>query len=322
MFPGHIYPSDFIYIDENGFEKAKYNKLAVKSGWIIIQYDKEQDKVSIYRCKKPNFYYKDSFRDPHSRELLTEFFDYTYVDIRISEKTRMYRNPPYIKDVVETILQELILNMPDYQVIDLSYHDQCVRCFTIKKFVKERSYYYKKLDTTINFTNPLCTGCYNHLIYSEKARLSEEYKNQQKEQAQKEREQQEIKRLLNQKAYYEKIKLNDINQMSGFEFEEFVASRILPNLNYSNIEITSKTFDYGVDIVATSSLGKKTAFQCKRTKKMVGFRAIQEIYTAKTLFNCSEAIVITNSTFSRNANTIGPRLQVTLWDKHNLLEVM
>ena len=56
----------------------------------------------------------------------------------------------------------------------------------------------------------------------------------------------------------------------------------------------------GVDLFINDKEGKKIAVQCKRQSvtNKVGNSAIQEIYTAKTLFGCDSAMVVTTSFFT------------------------
>ncbi|WP_191090849.1 restriction endonuclease [Niallia endozanthoxylica] len=300
----HINPDNYIDLDDQGNEKAKHNQNAVKSGWIVMRPSGKLNKTSIYICPKPSFYYRDSFADLLTRTLFTEFPD----------------ESGFYTEVISGIIQFLTNRMPHYQLINLTHKDQCARCFNIKKFVKERDYHYQQCDEYITFNEPLCTWCSNHLLTLEKKKILKAFKIKQKEEE--ERKQQEHQRLLLEKARLYHTPVHDLNQITGFEFEELVGQRILPKVGYTNIEITRKTSDYGVDIIATSSSGKRTAFQCKRHKAKVGMKAIQEIYTAMTIFDCTEAIVVTNSTFSDQAKSVAPKLQVELWDKHKLLEIL
>ena len=47
--------------------------------------------------------------------------------------------------------------------------------------------------------------------------------------------------------------------------------------------------------------GVKTDVQAKRHTKPVGIKAVQEVVAAKGMYRCTEAMVVTNSTFTQPA---------------------
>ena len=64
-----------------------------------------------------------------------------------------------------------------------------------------------------------------------------------------------------------------IKTYDGFQFECYLG-RLLTKLNFSNVEVTSKSDDQGID--ATGKLnGVYYGFQCKHYKNKVGNRAVQ-----------------------------------------------
>ena len=87
---------------------------------------------------------------------------------------------------------------------------------------------------------------------------------------------------------------------TGYEYEEYVAARLEID-GWTNITVTRKSGDYGVDIIATSPDGNKCAIQCKMFQGKVGFNAVKEVFMGKTIYGCSHAIVITTSTFTPQA---------------------
>jgi restriction system protein len=120
--------------------------------------------------------------------------------------------------------------------------------------------------------------------------------------------------------YYSKsVGMDKIDSMDGFEFEEYVGE-LLSNLDYQNVKVTQKTGDGGVDILAIDHVGNKVAVQCKRLNSKVGNSAIQEIYLGKKLHNCSRAIVITNSYFTKPSIEAALKSKVELWDRDRLIE--
>ncbi|MEH6954448.1 restriction endonuclease [Neobacillus drentensis] len=124
---------------------------------------------------------------------------------------------------------------------------------------------------------------------------------------------------LNQQT--EAFKMDDIDLMSGYEFEEYVAV-ILKKLGYSNVNVTQQSGDFGADIIAVNQEGVKVAVQCKRygKQKYVGILAIQEIFTAMEYYDCQQAMVITNSFFTKQADQTAQKVGVTLWNRNELAE--
>lgn len=112
-----------------------------------------------------------------------------------------------------------------------------------------------------------------------------------------------------------KERSRDIDSMTGVEFENYVKD--LLTVKGCFCETTPVSGDYGVDLIAHIS-GKKIAIQCKRYKDMVGFGAVQEVYTGKDIYGCQEAWVITNSTFSRQAKAASEKLKIKLLNVSNL----
>lgn len=89
------------------------------------------------------------------------------------------------------------------------------------------------------------------------------------------------------------------DDMTGFEYEEYCAD-LFRCFNWKT-EVTKKSGDFGVDVIAKKK-GITIVAQCKKyTKQKVGFDAVKEAFTAKALNNADFAIVITNSEFAKSA---------------------
>ncbi|MBA0046633.1 restriction endonuclease [Mycobacteroides sp. LB1] len=92
--------------------------------------------------------------------------------------------------------------------------------------------------------------------------------------------------------------LAEVDEMSGVDFETFVAARM-----YGagwHIETTPATGDYGVDLIATSRRDV-VAVQCKRYSKTVGVKAVQEVVAGAVHYGCPRTMVVSNQDFSRQA---------------------
>ena len=76
--------------------------------------------------------------------------------------------------------------------------------------------------------------------------------------------------------------------------------------------ITPKTGDYGADIICYDRCGTKYAVQCKYYSKPVGYRAVEEVLGAMHYYGCNSAMVVTNSTYTKQAVTAAKRVGVNL----------
>lgn len=116
-----------------------------------------------------------------------------------------------------------------------------------------------------------------------------------------------------QKSYNSKIinlyKSGYSESFSGLQFEEYCVSRLL--VNGWNAKVTKKTGDHGVDIIAYLN-GKSIGIQCKKYSAPVGNKAIQEVITGCKYYNIKIPIVVTNSTFTKQAILEGKKLHVFL----------
>ncbi|MCD8027098.1 MAG: restriction endonuclease [Erysipelotrichaceae bacterium] len=100
--------------------------------------------------------------------------------------------------------------------------------------------------------------------------------------------------------------------MSGEEFEQYVAE-ILKYNDYTNVELTKHTGDYGIDILADYQ-GYSYAIQCKMYHKPVGIAAIQQAYAGYIYYNCDYPIVVTNNRFTQAAIELADTNDVILWE--------
>lgn len=104
--------------------------------------------------------------------------------------------------------------------------------------------------------------------------------------------------------------------MSPFDFEDFVA-KLFNKLGY-NTRTTSKTGDYGVDVIAENSF-EKVAIQCKKYNEgnNVGNDVVQMLLGAMQLrgLKANKGIIITTSHFTRQAYKQAEGNNLELWDK-------
>lgn len=113
-----------------------------------------------------------------------------------------------------------------------------------------------------------------------------------------------------------------VDMMTGIEFEHFVAE-LLPDFGYRNVQVTKASGDEGADVIAMNQNGARVCIQCKHySDNSVRFDAVQQIYTAKSLYACDIAMVVTNSYFTKQAMESAQRLGVKLYDRDKLWSIM
>lgn len=98
--------------------------------------------------------------------------------------------------------------------------------------------------------------------------------------------------------------------MTGIEYESRVAD-YLKSKGYWGVKVTQASGDYGIDVTAHKN-GKKYAVQCKYYSQPVGIAAVQEAVAGKAHYGCTEAMVVTNNTFTPAAETLAKENGVIL----------
>lgn len=111
----------------------------------------------------------------------------------------------------------------------------------------------------------------------------------------------------------------DFSNMNGYKFESWCAALLTIN-DFSNVTVTQGSGDHGADILAEKN-DISYAFQCKYYSGTVGNKAVQEVYAAKTYYKRDIAVVMTNSTFTLQAQEEAAATHVKLWDKDKLLKL-
>ncbi len=107
--------------------------------------------------------------------------------------------------------------------------------------------------------------------------------------------------------------------MEGREFERYCA-QLLREHEFSEVEVTKGSRDYGVDILAQKD-GVTYAIQCKRYDGPVGVHAIQEAYAGRDYYDCMVGVVMTNQYFTSPAVEVAGKLKIMMWDR-DYLETM
>ena len=88
------------------------------------------------------------------------------------------------------------------------------------------------------------------------------------------------------------------------------------------VESTKKSRDYGADLILTDSKTQtKIIIQAKRYNKPVGSKAVQEILAAKLHYKADEGWVITNNSYTPQAELLAKENNIRLIDRQELIEL-
>lgn len=101
------------------------------------------------------------------------------------------------------------------------------------------------------------------------------------------------------------------NADDGVRFERELA-RMFKRLGY-RVKLTAGSNDHGADLILSKGR-KRIAVQAKRYAKPVGNSAVQEAFAAQAFYECDEAWVVTNSTFTPAAREQAKPCKVRLVD--------
>lgn len=110
-----------------------------------------------------------------------------------------------------------------------------------------------------------------------------------------------------------------IDRMGGVEFEDRLAV-LFADFGYS-VTRTPTSGDYGADLILQRP-GERVAVQAKCVARPVGVSALQEVLGAKAFYDCDSAIVVTNRSFTPQAQEFARRTGVGLWDRGRLQDAL
>ena len=125
------------------------------------------------------------------------------------------------------------------------------------------------------------------------------------------------KRLQDTDNNYKYINIDDLDLMSGVEFEEFI-SNLFCKMGYDS-KTTKTSGDQGIDVIVKKD-NQKIGIQCKRYSGNISNSAIQEAIAGKSFYRLDNVIVITNSFFTKSAISLAEANDVILWDRIILKE--
>lgn len=113
----------------------------------------------------------------------------------------------------------------------------------------------------------------------------------------------------------------DLMYHDGWQFEQYCAELLLFN-GFIKTEVTQKSNDYGVDVIAVNPDGVKYAIQCKCYSNKLGNTPVQEIVAGMKVYNCQVGVVLTNNYFTNNAQILADNNNILLWDRDKLKDMV
>jgi HJR/Mrr/RecB family endonuclease len=109
---------------------------------------------------------------------------------------------------------------------------------------------------------------------------------------------------------------SDIDAMTGAQLELYL-KRVFEYLGFQ-VEHVGKRGDQGADLILTKN-GQRVACQCKRYKgHPVTNKAVQEAFTAQTIYGCQKSLVVTSSRYTKSAREAADRCGCELIDRQRL----
>lgn len=109
--------------------------------------------------------------------------------------------------------------------------------------------------------------------------------------------------------------MSEVDSMSGNDFEKFLGE--LFTTRGFKAEYTPTTGDQGADLIL-EKFGERVAVQAKCYTGLVSNSSIQEVIGSKAIYNCKQAIAITNSYFTKSAKILAEANSVELWERDRL----
>lgn len=110
--------------------------------------------------------------------------------------------------------------------------------------------------------------------------------------------------------------IEQIDLMAGTDFEKRLQV-LFTNLGY-RAKLTPNN-DFGADIIVEKYNGGRTVVQAKRYSRPVGIKAVQEVIGAMAYYNAINTIVITNNSFTQQAERLASKNKVELWERQKLI---
>lgn len=107
--------------------------------------------------------------------------------------------------------------------------------------------------------------------------------------------------------------------MTGIEFEDYLKLQFCA-LGFL-VSTTKVSGDYGADLILQMK-NTKIAVQAKRYQGKIGVKAIQEVIGSMAYYETEKGLVVTNSTYTQNAENLAQVNDVVLWDRDVLVRLI
>lgn len=112
------------------------------------------------------------------------------------------------------------------------------------------------------------------------------------------------------------LTLDFIDGLPGEEFEQLLKP-VLEAQGFTNIKVTQRTRDFGVDLKGTKN-NLTYAVQAKRYGKKVGLKAVQEAFSGMAYLDADHSMVIANQEFTEAAVEFAERVNCKLVGRREL----
>src|SRR4051794_19718318 len=113
--------------------------------------------------------------------------------------------------------------------------------------------------------------------------------------------------------------LEGVDEMTGWEFERWLETFFL-RLGFE-VERTPFRGDYGADFVLSWN-GVRIAAQAKRSSRLVGVQAVQQVVAARAFYGCELSMVVTNSYFTEQAMLLARKNGVRIRHRDDLARAL
>lgn len=118
-----------------------------------------------------------------------------------------------------------------------------------------------------------------------------------------------------------KFSNEQINNMSGIDFEFALKKSLSKHLNFEAVQSTPNSGDYGADLILVTKHSTRIAVQCKRFSSKVNLKAVQEVVAAIKHYGCDLGVVISNNGFLQSAHELAKSNAIELWDGEAVLKI-
>lgn len=113
------------------------------------------------------------------------------------------------------------------------------------------------------------------------------------------------------------ITINDIDLMTGHEFELFVAS-LFEKWGFIAM-VTKGSGDQGIDVIVEKN-GEKLGIQTKCYSSDINNKAVQEVVAGIRYYDLDKGMVLTNQHFTKSSIELAKANNIVLWDREMLKE--